>query len=377
LAILSVIPALRYELAIPLPEKSEDAAAIAVLSLAIIPVTTVAIGLAVWVLRARIISWTNVPALGPYLWLLPVGMALVGVYAVLNYWAVRKKAFTRIARTKLSQGVGAVVTQVALFPLGAIGLLLGQMMGSAAGSLTLVSLAGREDRHAFRAATRNLIARMAIRYRRFPQVSCISGLVDSAGQHVPMLLLASFYGPVVAGQFLLVQRVVGWPTSILGQAVAQVYFGEGAAARHASVTELPRMFLRASKRLAMLALLPMLVLLVAGRWLFPFIFGSGWAPAGYFAQALAPMVAAQFVVSPLSQTLTLLECQTWRLAWDLFRLLLVAASLGFAVCSDWSPLWAVSAYSMAVFFAYLVLWVVLMKAIGRCGGEPDFSGHIH
>ena len=37
-----------------------------------------------------------------------------GTYQALSYWAIRRRAFGRIARTKLSQGVGQVVTQVAL-----------------------------------------------------------------------------------------------------------------------------------------------------------------------------------------------------------------------------------------------------------------------
>lgn len=381
LGLMAAITSLRYELAIPLPEKDEDAAALVVLSLAIIPVSAFAVGLGTWIFRADIARWTNAPDLAPYIWLLPLGMALFGFYQVFTYWAIRKKAFAGIARTKLNQGVAMVITQLSLFAFAPLGLLMGQVAGSAAGGGTLAALAARHDHTAFRATGIHRMLRMASRYRRFPQVSAISGLVNTGGMVLPILLLAAAFGPFIAGQFALVQRVVALPMNLVGGAVAQVYFGEGAAALRTSPSTLYGLFFRASRQLAMFAIAPMLVLLVAGPWLFIFVFGREWVSAGHFARLLAPMVAVQLVASPLSQTLNVLERQTWQLGWDVFRLALVVGSFAIAAHLNFTPVGAVAAYGSAMSIGYVVLWLLqivgMIRAINevklRSSGEIDRS----
>ncbi len=89
LGILSVLASLRYELAIPLPEKDRDAASLLVLSLGIVVFMSLFIGVGIWILGDYIIHWFNTPALHAYLWLLPLGVLMTGVYQVffrLYYW---------------------------------------------------------------------------------------------------------------------------------------------------------------------------------------------------------------------------------------------------------------------------------------------------
>ena len=72
-----------------------------------------------------------------------MGLLGAGSYQALSYWAIRRRAFGRIARTKLSQGVGQVVTQVGLglAKAGAPGLLIGDVIGRVAGGGGLAILA--------------------------------------------------------------------------------------------------------------------------------------------------------------------------------------------------------------------------------------------
>ena len=134
LGILSVIASWRYELAIPLPEQDEDAVNLVALSLGIVVLMSMVVGLGAWLLGEHVVQWLNAPGLQPYLWLLPVGTLLVGSYQIFNYWAVRKQAFGAIARTKLYQGLGAALTQVAsgFLKSGPLGLIVGQIVGQSA-----------------------------------------------------------------------------------------------------------------------------------------------------------------------------------------------------------------------------------------------------
>jgi len=52
------------------------------------------------------------------------------------------------------------------------------------------------------------------------------------------------------------------------------------------------------------------------------IFGEEWSEAAFFSLYLAPFFLGQFVVAPLSQTLTVLGRQDAQLLWDFIRLVL-------------------------------------------------------
>lgn len=365
LGIISVVASLRYELAIPLPEKDEEAVNILVLSLGIVIVMSLLVGLGIWVLGDQIVLWVNAPALKPFLWLLPLGVCTVGTYQVFNYWAVRKQAFGRIARTRVNQGLGTVLTQIGLgfLKLGPLGLLIGHIVGQGAGTTTLAALVYREDKQALETVSLREVRHMAWRYQRYPLLSSLSGLINSAGLQLPALLLASFYGLQVAGWFTLGQRVIGVPMSLVGQAVSQIYLGEAAQRARQNPGSLHSLFLKAAHRLLLLGIVPLGVLALSGPWLFAWIFGDSWRDAGTYMQILSLMFLIQFVVVPLSQTLNILERQAWQLGWDVGRLLLVMIALLVAYTLSWPPVGAVAMYSVAMLVSYIALFGLSLRAL--------------
>lgn len=365
LGIVSVVASLRYELAIPLPEKDEDAANLLALSLGIVIGMSLIVGLGVWAFGEQITFWANAPALKSYLWLLPLGVGIVGTYQVFNYWAVRKQAFSRIARTKLNQGLGAALTQIGFgfLKLGPLGLLIGHVVGQGIGTTTLIALAQREDKEALKSISLRGLRHMARRYQRYPLLSSLSGLINSTGLQLPALLLASLYGLQVAGWFTLGQQVIGVPMTLVGQAVSQVYLGEAARLARQNPSSLRFLFLKIANRLLILGIPPLGVLALGGSWLFVWIFGESWRDAGTYMQVLSLMLLIQFMVVPLSQTLNILERQAWQLGWDVGRLLLVMTALLVTHTLSWSPLGAVAMYSIAMLIAYLSLFGLSLRAI--------------
>ncbi len=127
LTVLLVVASLRYEVAIPLPEDEAVAGSLLVLALILVGAMTAVVSLVVWLGGDAFVAAVKVPVLRPYRWLIPVGFLGAGTYQALSYWAIRRGAFSRVARTKLSQGIGQVVTQIALglARAGAPGLLIG------------------------------------------------------------------------------------------------------------------------------------------------------------------------------------------------------------------------------------------------------------
>ena len=307
LGIVGVVASLRYQLAIPLPEKDEEAAHVVVLSLLAVLVMSLLTSLMVLFFAQPISELTNTPALARYMWLLPVGLLLMGVYEVFNFWAIRTRKFTAIARTKLTQSVSMMTVQLGGYALGPLALLLGQVFGKAAGTTSLGILAIRSRWSVFRSFSLQNVFCVANRYRRFPLFSTWGGVFNAAGAQLPPLLFAAMFSASAAGIFMLTHRVLAMPMQLIGKAIADVFFSRAAEARREG--NLAPLVASIHEKLAHIAMPLALVLILIGPDLFTLVFGSDWRQAGEFARWMSIFLYFQFITSPLSQLVSVLEKQ--------------------------------------------------------------------
>jgi len=367
LGILTVVASLRYEFAILLPKDEESAACILALCFLVLFGTTALSCFIITAIGGQIVVWANVPELEGYLWLIPLGMLGAGTYQILNYWGVRRRDFYRIGRTRLTRGIARAALQVGLgyAVSGPLGLLIGQFAGESAGSASLAEAAWKKDRGPLKAINLNGIRQAAARYRRFPVFTGTSALIDSLGLNAPQILFAAFYGAQVAGWFALGQRVIAAPLNIVVDSVAQVFFGEAARLSGDDPQSMRRLFWKLSTKLALAGAVPVAVICALAPWFFAIVFGSGWETAGRYVQVLGVMFAVRFAVIPLQHTLNILERQDINLIWDVARLILVVGSLLAGKALGFSDFAAVAAYSLSMSAAYLLLWGIIWRELGR------------
>jgi len=374
LGIVTVVASLRYEYAIPLPEDDQSAANILALCFVLLLGMTTLSWFVIHGLGSQIVTWANVPGLQPYLWLIPLGMLGAGTYQILNYWAVRKRDFPRIAQTRLSRGVARAALQVGvgLVNSGPLGLLLGQLAGEAAGSTSLLLAVWKKFRTSVNFINLREIRKAGSRYRRFLFFSTTADLLNALGSQVPQLLFAAFYGAEIAGWFAFSARVIAGPLNIVMDSVSQVYFGEAAHLLKCEPKTVRRLFFKLIGRLVLFGSLPIAVICILAPWFFTIIFGNSWEMAGRYTQVMGIMFAVRFVIAPLGHTLTLLERQDLYLVQDGIRLVLTLGALLVGKAFGVSHITAVGLYTVAiaastVFFGWL-LWRVLNSGSDRTEG---------
>lgn len=325
LSILSVVASLRYELAIPLSNDDKEEANLLALSLALVLIVGLLTCIAVGLFGNQLINWINTPALHTYLWLLPLGIVFAGTYKVFNYWAIRRRAFSLIAQTKVNQGLGLVTIQIALGILnfGPIGLLLGHIVGQSAGITTLASLAWGEKSKFLKTINLTSVITTAVKYKNFPLFSTWSGVLNTLSVHVPTLMLAFFFGPEITGLYALSHRLMSLPMQLVGQTIAQVFFPDAVEATRkgslASTTEL------IFKQLVLLGVPAFLLFGLAAPEFFSVIFGGEWRESGIYAQFLSPWIVLVFISSPLSILPSILGKQRQEV---IFQMLLFASRVG-------------------------------------------------
>lgn len=363
-SIVLVLASLRYEFAIPLPKREGDAFALLVLALGIVVVISLIFSAAVSILGEFFVDLLNVPVLGRYLWVFPLGLLGAGIYQVLNYWAIRENEFGLIARTRFTRSVGQVITQLVLGILqaGPLGLLLGHVVGQAGGSEVLIFSVLKRYWKSIRATSWDRVKQVAYRYRRFPLISSGASLLNIVSSQVAILLLLAFYGSQVAGWLSLVTKVIGLPLTLVGSAVAQTYLGESSIVLRDG-EGLYGLFSRTARRLFFLGSIPIALLGISSPLVFPFVFGGDWQNAGFYALVMTPMFMAQFVVSPLSQSANVVERQDLQFLGDALRLIIVVAVFLVAHFLKWSHFAAIAAYSGSMFLTYLIFFFLYRFAV--------------
>ena len=114
LAIFGVGATLRYEFAYALPRENEDAINLFGLCLILLCITTAVFALILFFGRDLLIDAFDLDVIEQYIWFLLIGFFGMGLYTMLNYWAVRQRDYRRITYTKINQGAGGSVCKILL-----------------------------------------------------------------------------------------------------------------------------------------------------------------------------------------------------------------------------------------------------------------------
>lgn len=328
-AVLGVLATLRWEAGIVLPRRDAEARALGWLALGsaicISLITYVTISL--W--PSMIIGLTGTSGAEVIIWLLPTTIMAISVHKVLSAWMVRKEQFARLGRRNFLVGVGQLIIQVGLGLAGIkpVGLLLGLAGGRLAGA---GGAFGRDSFFETGFPKRRTLRRAARRYRRFPLVSSFSAFVNSLGLQAPILLLSAFYGSAGFGLLALTIRVITAPVGLIADAVSQHFESAASKAIRQESSALLAILRNTVLRQALLGAGPVALLVIFGPWLFATIFGADWEMAGVYAQVLSIGYYFQFIVSPVSKTLLLLELHGRQAAWDTARA--AATLVGVSAC---------------------------------------------
>lgn len=293
LSIASIIATMQFQLAIPLPESDDEAIDVVTLAfISLIILSSVLFGIQ-RLQHPLLLEWSRVMSHG---WLFVLALFLLGVYEIVSLWATRKEAFRSIAVTRISQSVASAGFQLALFPLQSFGLMIGFVASRLVGVNGLAKgLLASYRNHP--PEWRRLWSSLC-KYRQFPLFSLPNELLNAAGRNLPTVLLASFFGPAVAGYYALAERVVAVPVVLIGNATAQVL-----------MTAIPEAYRKGYLRALVMSVqgqllriygLPYMVALLVAPEIFAFLFGLDWRVAGQVTQLLVPWLLVRSLSNPLA-----------------------------------------------------------------------------
>jgi O-antigen/teichoic acid export membrane protein len=359
-SILGAAGALRYEAAVPLPKTERDGLALVAAALVSIIVFSGVVAFGVAATSGHVRRVLGLDLLGQLAWLIPLGTLALSLHHLAISWGVRSSLYTVISRAQITKGVSEAGSQVLLgflLPGPPAGLLVGNVLGRASGSLWLMSDWFRETvRFRPRIGLRDL-GRVAWRYRRFPLVGVWSAALNAAAVAIVPLMLAYIFGPRVTGHYALAHRVLIAPSSLVGGAAAHLFVGHAANHVRCGSPHIARLVRHVALSMVAIGIVPFSVVFALGPDIFTVVFGPEWTEAGSYARWLSILALTQLITSPVSQTLYLMERQGLQLVWDIGRTVVTVAPLLWAMWFDIPPLETIRIYSLLASGLYLTLLI--------------------
>lgn len=301
--ILTVAICLRFEIAIPLPEKDEDALSLFMLSLLSNILLTTLLAVVIFFFQESLFTLIQQPQLKPYQWLIPIGVFLAGLYSSLQYWATRKKQFNTIAQTRMTQAVSSSAVQIGAgyLSFGVIGLLFGQIINFSAGIVRLFISFSKETKHLINQISITKLKENWKKYDKFPKYSTFESLANIMAIQLPVIIIAAVAVGPEAGYLMLAMKVIAMPMGLVGGAIGQVYLAH--APEYYNKGELKQYTVRTIQQIAKITVVPLIIIGAIAPYIFPIVFGTGWAKAGYMLLWMVPWFIMQILSSPVSMAL--------------------------------------------------------------------------
>ncbi len=357
-SILSIMATGRYELAIMLPEDEDKAVHVVVLACIIATVSSTFFSLLAVVLGvAALPTQEALRELGYCLYLIPLTGLFQALYQVLYFWFNRQQNYALMARYRILISVMTIAIAIVLgwYPIVADGLILSQLIayGIAVidmGRKTRKDILGKKIRIKW-----DTLMSQAKRYVNFPRYLIFAHGMESISIQLPVILLGQFFGAAVVGYFTLTQRVIAAPLSFIAKTAGDI-IRERFSASYRQYGNCRKDYGVTIKVLAVVAFPVLLLFSIFGPALFTLVFGEHWVKSGQYAQALALMIFAQIIASPISVLYMIAEKQKKELLLQVARISICYAALAGGYYYYASDIAAILLYggSMCLIYAFMI-----------------------
>jgi lipopolysaccharide exporter len=310
-SLLSVVACLSYEPAIVLPKQDEEAANVFGLCMVIVVCVSLAIVPILLIFQQPVIQILKAPELGNFIMLIPLMVLVSGTFLALNLWNTRTQHYYRLSIARITNSCSTTGTQLGFGFLGHAsgGVLIGATIFGQLASTCILGFQIVRDHLTFfkQNITWEKMVKAFKQYSNFPKYQVMGSLINTLSWQLPIFLLSYFFSKTIVGYYSLGMMVIQMPITVIGAAIAQVFFQRAAMAKHEGTLSV--IFTDTYSFLIKISLFPLLLLTFIGKDLFIFIFGPLWGEAGYFIQILSVFAVSLFITSPLSSILSILGKQ--------------------------------------------------------------------
>lgn len=315
--IIAAVSSGRYELAIMLPKKKEDALAIfkgIIRWVAIISIIAFVLMVIVKKSNHKIADFVQ----PNYFYFLPLSVFTVALSNAYLQWYTRVKKFKLQANAKIVKSAASSGVNIGLghfFQIKSLGLFFGHIAGQASQFILFVIRFIKEEKKNLKFIDREKVKQQLKENRNFPYFSAPMAFLNAISVDVLIYVLNLFYSTSLVGFYSNANKVINYPLSLISQSFTSVFYQKMTETNKKMKLYLISYF--SNFGIATLAMLP---IIFWGEEIFSFVLGNEWSIAGSIAKYLSPLTIASFAMRSVSNIFSLTRRNGTLLIWQILYL---------------------------------------------------------
>lgn len=359
--ILASFSTARFELAIVLPESDEEAISLAVLSAGLALIIAVFALVFFSIASAVSVSWLDNLKPSLIIYFIAFAVVLNAFYQIAYQYSLRKKRFGEISRIGIARSLLNVIIQLSsgVGKLGSLGLVISQIISTAVG-FSLFKFVFKELK-TLRQVSWNSIKSVAVRYQNFPKFNLPGNVIVTAVPSLMQFFIIGMYSPEFLGFFAMTQRLLAFPTRVIGTSIQKVFIQQAAEGIN-NKENINQLYNRIFGLLFCISVVLFAILFLFVNDLVVVFLGKQWSEVGTYSQVLIPLFFIQFLSIPLGAMFNLTGKQKQGLGWQLSRLALLLLCFAVTKVYSLSILYFLGLFALSQSIAYLFL-IFLSKHI--------------
>lgn len=314
-SILAVMTTFRYEVAIVLPRLHKDAVNLFVLCFNSSLIISFISLLIILIFGDSILTYLGYENIIPFKFLLPISIFFAGLYQSSDYLLNRLKEYSKMSYLRIVQSLFIALLGLIFgyFSFGSLGLILSNIVGFFI-TILLILIFIYNIIVKFRDNVNlNKIKYLAKKYSSLFFFGTAAGFVSTFAQQSFFMLTSTYIGPVTLGYFYLIHRVVGIPSSVIGNSMGQVFYQ---SISRFETNQSHRKIIIFFKQILLQSLILHFLLFVSLSFLFVPIFGDQWSEASQYIIYFIIIGFFSFIFGPLSHLFNYFDLQKSNLFWQ-------------------------------------------------------------
>lgn len=359
IVVFSSVSSFKYEMAIVLPKYKYQSRIVFQIALSALFISTIIYCVLFYFMSDVILEYFNAVELKKYAWIIPIAIFVTGLSQILQMCLVSNGDFNQLSINKGAQSVGNNILNIGL---GSILPSFSSLVVSYLSAfIVTICMASYRLKRTGKVTTYTclLLFRYIKRYKKFPTINTANVFINTISMNLPIFVLSKQYSFEVVGVFMMANRLLDMPISLVSGSLNQVYTKFAADDYKESANKLKERYLSTLKKLFIVSVFFCFSIASLSIVGVENLLGDEWSQVNAIIVILMFSKAFQLMNSPLSSTLMIVNKQELGLYLIVLSVLFRYMSLNIGDEIDISIIY----YSTATSVFYIFFNLLMYKSI--------------
>jgi O-antigen/teichoic acid export membrane protein len=376
ISITGIISTGKYEMAIMLPKKEEDAMNLLGLIGLISVLFSIILLFPVVFLNVPISNLLGNEKISVWLYFVPLSTLMVGLFQGLKVYSNRFKEYRIISAANVGQSLTNSAGKLAIGPLfpGPVGLIIGSVLGELTGAAIFIGRFLKRKKKNLGLLEWKKMKILSKEYNLFPRFNMLQSVINNFSGSLPIFVFSSYFTPAITGLFTMGYTIIYRPVNTLATTFYQVLAQKIIEKNNQGLRLYPdiKKFLYG---LLKLVTIPFLLVVLFAPAIFRITLGNEWEEAGKYTQIIIPWFFTTCLTMPLSFIPDMFRQQKKAMILDLIKFILRAISLAIGVVKKdvYLGLMLFSTTSTVMIMYSLFWYISIIRKSERQRIKPDES----